>query len=51
MKKDMLEAELVTLQEVPIKSNKAHFENRCLAIEISHRVKSVPYTADLIQTR
>jgi transposase len=49
--KAIIEAELVTLQEAQKHSDKAHFRQRSLAIELSFRGKSVPYIADLLKTR
>ena len=49
--KKLIEAELVTLQEAQKNSSKAHFRDRCLAIELSSSGKSVPYIADLLNTR
>jgi transposase len=47
----LLPCELVTLQEAQKNAPKAHFRTRCHAIELSDRGKSVPYIADLLQTR
>jgi transposase len=41
----------VTLQDARKNALKAHFRNRCHAIELSDRGKSVPYIADLLKTR
>ena len=49
--KPLLPIELVTLQEAQKNSPKAHFRNRCYAIELSGRGKSVRYIADLFNTR
>ena len=49
--KKLSDAELVTLQEAQKNSLKAHFRARCLAIELSSSGKSVPYIADLLNTR
>ena len=47
----LLPSELVTLQEAQKNSPKEHFRNRCYAIELSDRGKSVPYIAELLETR
>lgn len=49
--KSLLPIELVTLQEARKNATKAHFRNRCYAIELSNRGKSVRYIADLLNTR
>jgi transposase len=49
--KPLLASELVTLQDAQKHAVKAHFRNRCHAIELSDRGKSVPYIADLLKTR
>jgi transposase len=49
--KNLSEVEIVTLKEAQKNSPKAHFRNRCFAIELSFRGKSVPYIANLLGTR
>ena len=51
-KQPLTEGELVTLQEAQKNSKKAHFRDRCLAVELClSRNKSVSYIADLLQVR
>lgn len=49
--KELSGLEIVTLQESQKHHKKGHFRNRCAAIELSNRGKSVTYIADLLETR